>query len=301
MAARETLSLAYTGPALAAGEMDVRELAPALLAAAGFIEESARVLFGERMRVNVQVSATRKGSFDIDLVVVASFWSNMVDFLNGDTLSALKTLGELTLGGGSVLAVIQWLKNRKGRTQAIGDGMVRIEIDGDSIVVPSRALELARDARVRAEAEKMTRPLEREGIDGLEVRAGHGREPVVRIDASDRPAMQLPPVGERLVVEETRQMALGIVSLTFKENNKWRMSDGASQFYVTIEDDVFLRRVDENLEQFSKDDFLVCRVRVRAYATGKGLRTDYVIEEVIEHQSAAQQLDLGLSEESTPG
>lgn len=99
MAARETVTLAYTGPALQNGEMDVRDLAPALLAAAGLVEASARVLYGSQFNVSVQVSATREGSFELDLAIVATSMFEVVrDILTGDNLAAIQTLVELVFG-----------------------------------------------------------------------------------------------------------------------------------------------------------------------------------------------------------
>ncbi len=53
---------------------------------------------------------------------------------------------------------------------------------------------------------------------------------------------------------------LNIISLSFKDKNKWYVNDCQSSFYTTIEDLDFLRRVDEN-EEFRKGDIL--RVLIR--------------------------------------
>jgi hypothetical protein len=54
--------------------------------------------------------------------------------------------------------------------------------------------------------------------------------------------------------------------------------------------------VDQNIETFAKNDILICQVRVKQWQTGQGAKTEYVVEEVLEHRQAARQLKLPLQE-----
>jgi hypothetical protein len=87
-------------------------------------------------------------------------------------------------------------------------------------------------------------------------------------------------------------MAFSIVSLAFKEDNKWRMSDGSSTISATISDTEFLHAVNNDLESFSKGDSLVCRVWVRQWQTSNGTRTEYEVVKVARHLRAARQISL---------
>jgi hypothetical protein len=87
-------------------------------------------------------------------------------------------------------------------------------------------------------------------------------------------------------------MAFSIVSLAFKEDNKWRLSDGAATISATIADADFLKAVDENLESFSKGDVLMCEVLVRQWQTRGGAKTDFEVVKVLEHRRAARQIAL---------
>ena len=87
-------------------------------------------------------------------------------------------------------------------------------------------------------------------------------------------------------------MNLQIISLTFKEDNKWKVTDGLEPFNVAIEDEEFLRKINNNEIAFSKNDYLVCEVRERQYQTNKGLRKERSIIKVIEHKPSPQQLKL---------
>lgn len=61
--------LAYDGPALRAGAMDVNELAPALLATADLFREANQQLNGEKAEVSIRVQSDfKRGSFEVFLI-----------------------------------------------------------------------------------------------------------------------------------------------------------------------------------------------------------------------------------------
>ena len=68
-----TFSIAYDGPALFDGTMDVRDLAPALLSMHQLLDGACTALYGDNQKIRVSVSATGQGSFEVFLNV-ASFW-----------------------------------------------------------------------------------------------------------------------------------------------------------------------------------------------------------------------------------
>ena len=82
--------------------------------------------------------------------------------------------------------------------------------------------------------------------------------------------------------------ALSIVSVVFKEDNKWRLSDGNNVFSVTISDVQFLEQIDEGAVSFSKKDILVCEMRTVQWETNSGLLTEYEVVKIIEHRQGRQ-------------
>lgn len=59
--------IVYDGPALETHEMNVRDLAPALLSLSDALEEAGKTLYGNKTVVSVKVNASFKaGSFGID-------------------------------------------------------------------------------------------------------------------------------------------------------------------------------------------------------------------------------------------
>ena len=116
------------------------------------------------------------------------------------------------------------------------------------------------------------------------------------ISRADLPAFQAPPIEDDPIICEERRIAFRIISLAFKEDNKWRLSDGQNQINATIADHGFLERINNNDIAFTKGDILVCRVQVEQWRTLDNLKTEYTILEVLDHQSAARQYLLPLPE-----
>lgn len=82
--------LTYDGPALESSEMDVRELAPALLAAGDLLDAATRALNGERAKPQINVRGSFKvGSFGIDFTLVADWAVAVKDIFASDTATAL--------------------------------------------------------------------------------------------------------------------------------------------------------------------------------------------------------------------
>ena len=98
---KKTLYIAYDGPALAAHEMDVKELAPALLAFSTLFEEANSMFNGDRTKIAINVKGSFKsGSFGIDLSVVQDVFQNVLNFGSKQ---------EVQSAGGFVVHVLQAL------------------------------------------------------------------------------------------------------------------------------------------------------------------------------------------------
>jgi hypothetical protein len=144
---------------------------------------------------------------------------------------------------------------------------------------------------MRRSIKPVVTPLEREGIDVL--RAISERQVLLEIEKKDVPSLAEVDMEEKVISDTEREAFLQIVSLSFKEDNKWRLWDGNSSSFYAIEDKNFLTDIDQHSGTFGKDDTLKCKIRevVRLNREGE-LKTEQSIVKVLEHRRAEKQTRL---------
>ncbi|WNH48287.1 hypothetical protein PDM28_16690 [Stenotrophomonas aracearum] len=292
--------ITYDGPALATHQMDARELAPALMAMADLLDCSVRALHADRAKAQINVKGSFKtGSFSVDFTTSVSFMQAAKDIFVGDGVTAianatavLTALGFAAKAGYSGVAqVLQWLRGRRiTDVQMTEEGRVRLHADKDTVVVDYPVLVLLRDIPVRQAFDRTLAPLDRDGIDTFA--AGDDSSFAVIVREHERRFFCAPTADDELLLEDTCRMAFSIVSLAFKEDNKWRLSDGNHTISARISDERFHSSVDANESSFSKGDVLICEVKVTQWHTPNGAKTDYEVTRVIEHRRAACQISL---------
>lgn len=279
--------MAYSGPALADGHMSVRDLAPAMLAIGSLFEAANRVSNGPRASINVNVRALSHGSFEIVFEVAQAATQETLPNID-DIISTATELKELIIGGGaasSLIALIRWTRGKRPRVTKINDELYTFTVDGQTYEVPMDLLRLYQDVGVRRSISDIVKPLREEGISSVEFRRGN--TPIEAIEKDEADAFDTPEIQE-LLVDEVRRQAFSIISLAFKEDNKWRLTDGRNTFSVAMKDETFQRRVDANEVSFSKGDVLVCDLRTTSWQVREGVKTEYEVVTVVSHRVARQ-------------
>lgn len=297
-------SLIFDGSAVDNGEIDVKDLAPSLMALGELIQAANAEINGEKARMAVKLQATEKGSFEVHMTLVQSFGAQaltLFDSLNGhkDGIAAAKDLADIifkvtagtTAVGGGFFALIKWLAGRKPDKVETKGGDTYIHIGDNHFVTNSHVVALAENLLVREQARNLVSVLLNEGIDELSTRRGSGEK--LRIRKREVRYFDIPDIEEETLDDAEREMFLQIDSLSFREGNKWRMTDGGEPFYAVLEDVDFLNRIAKDEVSFSRNDYLHCLVHERQSRTGKGqLKKERTIIRVIEHKPGARQLKL---------
>ncbi len=285
----------YDGPSLVDNTMDVRDLAPALLAIGELLEAANGAMNQERASVSVSVKGSFKtGCFGIDFIVNQSIFQQIQDIFSNPPVAAavnlLTALGFIT-GGKGLVDLIIWLRGRKPkRIKIIENGTCEVYVDDEHKIVEQRIIDLYRNLKLRKAFEAALKPLTMEGIDSFSV--AHEETKFVVISKEQVPYFISPPVEDELLDKADSIVTLQFVSVSFREENKWRFTDGGAPFYAAMEDKNFLRRVQDNEVSFSKGDLLKVKLIKQQWLSGERMHTDYEIIEVLEHRRAAVQINI---------
>ena len=295
----ETFTIVFYGEALQDHTMDVRDLAPALLSLSQLFDETSRLLYGDKVDVRLHVKAVEAGCFSVDIGLAQSLFSQFTDLFNSDEVNAALNLKEIIIGSGVAYGLFRLIKRLKGqpapKVTDLENGAVRIETDGESFDVPKDLLRAYNETSIRKAIEKVTAPLDKEGIDQIVIRSG--KDVIETIYKENKEYFSLPVIeGEEEILRNTRKGAFSIESLTFKEKNKWRLNDGGNTVSVTIADLDFLQKVKNNQVSFSKSDILICEIEDIWTMQGGKLSSEHNVVKVLEYRPVMQQTLLQIEE-----
>jgi hypothetical protein len=302
---KATFHVLYDGPALANNQMDVRELAPALLSLGHLLEQANAALNDGRAKVSVKVSASFKtGCFGIELDIVQTLVQQVQILFSADNIAnakdILEWIGLLAGPATGLFALLKWLRGRSPqRVVLLENGSVRVELDGTHITVEKQVIALYRSAELRKSIEDMLRPLDAEGINEFAVTNKAQSQKLATVSSSELSCFLAPEALAETLSEEEIELNLQLVNVAFREDNKWRFCDGSNSFYAQVQDSDFLAKVKSN-EPFSSGDILKARLRRTQSLFGEIMRTEYVLLKVLEHRRAATQLPMVFAHETGP-
>jgi hypothetical protein len=302
----QRFQLKYAGDELRDGTMNAVELSSALAGLADLIQDSNRLLNGDRAGVDIRVNADfRKGSFEIQLLLDQHIFEstraalefmavvdakNLLDQLFGAALEhGDKLISGCIIG---LIALYKALKGKKPKPEniIIKDNHGVINIDQREIHVDGTTLKLYLNDPIRNDIDKMLLPVAKDGVDSLTVtREGAELNEVKKEDLPERVTSDAHEQSSDRPLRNTREALLKVATANF-EKGKWRFSDGGTKFSANIADPVFQAKLDSREEGFYKGDVLHVMLESEQTESANGrIQTKYTIKEVLEHRKTGEQ------------
>ena len=275
-----SFKMTFVGDALEEHEMDIRELAPALLNAADFFKESNRQLHPAEPDIQVNIRGTNEGSF---LVQLKMMFDDTTNALVSEPAKQVESL-ILLLGffGGMVKCLVK--RHNSGEPASsveTGDEVVLEWPDGTVLRVNRNVPRLSEDPAIRRPLNGMVKPLQRDGIDSVTI--SRSDDEVEEVTSDDLPAIEGDGTDDREILNEsTFQRTLTIKTTSWQIGQKWRFNDGQATFYAAIVDKEFNARI-EAREAFAKGDELEAILYSVQYRNSTGIHTEVEITRVLDH------------------
>lgn len=287
----------YDGPALTDSLMDVRDLAPALLALGDSIEEANFALNRKKSSISLKVNASfQSGCFGIEFDVIQGTLDQALSLFTDNGISTAKEIVEL-LGFASspfigLLGLLRWLKGRKpDEIILIEHNQVKVICDNKTLVTEQKTIELYRHYKLRQALEKaVVEQLNKEGINSVAFKTA-GKDDFITVSKSESQWFKA-TVDEENLGSDINTYTLQIITVSFKGDNKWRLSDGNNTFFATITDESFLKKVDHGEEKFASGDLLKVKLKKRQWLANGQIKAEQEIIKVMEHRGAHKQQDV---------
>lgn len=304
---KNNITIAYTGSAVDDGTMDVSILGPALMALGTLVNEANKTINNDNSQIAVKVNADfQKGSFEIQLDVIRTITEQLQSLFNnptsvGDMLSILGLGGAIQsiVGIPSVIDFIKWVKKRKiDKITKHGNGMCSVSIGDETVNVNIIIINLYQSVIVRESLNDMISPVRREGINAFEVRNKQGNA-IQSINKEESVGFEFSVADntpEENISVQTYVQWVRILTVNF-EDLKWRFQSGDNKYYAKIEDENFLKEIENGLS-FTKGDTLQIELeQTQTVRPDSSIKNEYRVLKVLKVQKRAKQIELPFDEE----
>lgn len=291
----EAFQIRFAGDGVNDNSMDVRLLAPSLLALADAMKGAGRVIYPKEAAPKIEIRATEPGSFVLAMVSTSTLTQQVLGFLTSQPIEGvLNVAGLATIVVGAVKLLIHIGRHGgKAREEHGENGTVTLRWeDGSTLVVPEESVQVAKDLETRRGLRAFVEPLGSEEISTVEMTTDGSEVEVVKADI---PAFELPEVADREETTSIRRVVLRISQATLEGSYVWRVNDGGPAFAVTMSDEDFKAAVERGTERFGVGDQLIVDLQESQYTRADGsLRTERAIVKVHDHTEPPRQAELPL-------
>jgi len=288
--------------------MSARDLGPALQAISDLFGRAGALAYLEEVDVDVQVTATKQSSFEIDLTL--ELLRVTYSMLGSSSTTAAVNLVQIVmlainilkkLGGDrsifrqpeSETAVQQELPDdvvpsHFGLTlnDELGELGVNLEASDDTVrQIAIEALSVVRDRQSVQHMRRVAEPVRRDGVDRVTISRPDGV--AESIEEEDLPSFgPFPEEVESINTTVFRQWLSVVAPNLSERDGRWRLSDGARVNWYAIADHEFEAEVKEGVIAFRAGDSLDCEVLQTQQIDSDGrLTLDFQIIRVLSHRT----------------
>ena len=300
---KSTITIRYDGADLAGHQMDVSDLAPALLGLSDIFKIANTKYNGDRASIRVLISTDIEHQcFQFDIHIVQSLWDQAkTTLLGNDNIASAEEIGKWIglIGGGSgsiygLLKFLKWLKEGNADTSELkvensSNSTTIITGPNASITVYSPTYELSKDQIVLKNVKKVVSPITKDGYDSVEfesnneVEALSSKDAASIIDATSHAA-------EELNNPQFVKAWVTVYSPVYdKSSTSWRFRFGESHHYMDISKTDIAKNALERGGAMIEDSYYV-RLQITQERTNSGsLKNSYKILKVLDFRPAPRQ------------
>lgn len=297
----EHFNVTFCGDGLTA--MDVRDLAPSLLALADAIKATHDIVSTADDRITLRVrGGFQRGSLEVALEISRECrqWLDVFKGLDVPSAAAILVILGLgaTVGGKKIVGVIQLLRAGKGeepvkKIQVKKEETVTVTFDGVEPMDVDRTVMAAFDSpEVRDGLRGFVKPLNEDGIDLLTV--GASDEPRELIKSQEAVYFEGVPTTEETedkTIETEVEMLLRIRSPFYTEGKMWRFDHGGTPIQALISDKSFVERYMSG-ERFGSNDHMHAIVKITESLADSTSKVTYEIVEVVDVKKPIREKEL---------
>ena len=302
MSRNSSVTVRYDGPALSGHQMDVSDLAPALIGLSELYKHANAKFNGSKAAVKVLIATdTEHQCFQFDIQVVQSLWDQAKTLLKDTDIVSAKELGEWLglIGGGGATSVyglfklLKWLDGRKINSSELkiesGLDSTTITVIGssNSITVYPRTLELAGDQTTLKNVNKVIKPITKDDYDSLEFEHGDEIEMISSEDAGRITHTVKSDAEEQFDEPQVVSAWITVYAPVYDPAAKsWKFKFGESHYYMDISDTNIAEDAMDRGGAFIDDTYFV-RLEIRQEHPSSGrIKNHYKIMEVLDFKPA---------------
>lgn len=236
-------------------------------------------------KVNIKINAIEKGSFVIDIELVASFIKNL---FSSENIGYLANLAGIV---GGVYALYGALKGKPAKDE---DSQTIINIDNKNIIIDKSTINIYNNKVVREAISKSIQTINEDpAVDGIEM--GNENGEFINFKRNDFDSLMYSDFMDEEIEPEERHISveaiLGIIKLSFERGKTWEFMYNGFKISVIVKDDDLMKHID-NGARFAKGDSIKVRLEIIQKYNDQYMAYEnksYRITEFIEHIKAPIQ------------